>query len=140
MAPLSRAEQNREEAAKFSELAKTASSPFLRAYYWHTALRYLSSEGELRVPERQGDSRTRILSAEVVEASRSAEAASVDGEPPISPTTLDQGNDQASLAVVNQQRPLESENTEEAVDRRTLEALKQLYRELHPLYIPAENS
>jgi hypothetical protein len=142
MAPLSRAEQNREEAAKFSELAKTASSPFLRAYYWHTALRYLSSEGELSLA--QSHARTRILNAEVVVASKSHEVVSVDGEPPISPTTLEKGieqqNDQASLAVVNQQRPPESENTEEAVDRRTLEALKQLYRELHPLYIPAENS
>jgi hypothetical protein len=137
--PSSRMERNRKEAAKFSELAKTASSPFLRAYYWHAALRYLSSEGEISVSERQGDTRTRILSAEVP-PSRSPEIASVDGEPPISPASLDQGNDQASLAVVNQQRPLESENTGEAVDRRTLEALKQLYRELHPLYIPAEKS
>jgi hypothetical protein len=53
MARLSRAEQNREEAAKFSELAKTASSPFLRAYYWHAALRYLSSDGELSVSEHK---------------------------------------------------------------------------------------
>jgi len=140
MTPFSRAEQNREEAAKFSELAKTASSPFLRAYYWHIALRYLSSEGELSLAERRGDSRTRILSAEVPPASKSPEITSIDGEPPISPASSDQRNDEASLASVDQQRPRESENTEEAVDRHTLEALKQLYRELHPLYIPAENS
>jgi hypothetical protein len=52
----SRMEQNRKEAEKFSDLAKAASSPFLRAYYWHTALRYLSSDGELSVG--QGDSST----------------------------------------------------------------------------------
>jgi hypothetical protein len=136
MTPLSRAEQNRKEAAKFSELAKTASSPFLRAYYWHTALRYLSSQGELSLA--QSDSRARILSAEVVVASKSHEVASVDGEPPISPASLEKGieqqNDQASLAAVNQQRPRESENTEEAVTPRKVEALKRLYRELHPLY------
>jgi hypothetical protein len=142
MTPLSKAEQNRKEAAKFSELAKTASSPFLRAYYWHTALRYLSSQGELSLA--QSDSRTRILSAEVPPASTSPEVASVDGEPPISPTTLEkefeQQNDQASLAAVNQQTPRASESPEEAWDRHTLEALKQLYRELHPLYMPAKNS
>jgi hypothetical protein len=53
---------------------------------------------------------------------------------------IEQQNDQASLAAVNQQRPRESENTDEGVDRRTLEALKQLYQELNPLYIPAEIS
>lgn len=141
MTPSSRAEQNQKEAAKFAELAKSASSPFLRAYYWHTALRYLSSEGELSLA--QSDPRTRTLSAEVVGASRSPEVASVDGEPPISPTTLEKGieqqNDRASLAAVNQQGTRESENTEEAVDPRKLEALKQLYRELHPLCMPAEN-
>jgi hypothetical protein len=45
---LSGVERNRKEAEKFSELAKTASFPFLRSYYWHIALRYLSQEGELR--------------------------------------------------------------------------------------------
>jgi hypothetical protein len=129
--PSSRIERNREEAAKFSELAKTASSPFLRAYYWHTALRYLSSQGELGLA--QSDSRTRILSAEVPVACKSPEVASVDGEPPISLASLEKGDeqqsDQASLAAV---KP-------EAFDRHTLEALERLYRELHPL-IPAEKS
>jgi hypothetical protein len=41
-------ERNLKEAEKFSEMAKTAPSPFLRGYYWHIALRYLSPEGELR--------------------------------------------------------------------------------------------
>jgi hypothetical protein len=41
-------ERNRKEAANFSELAKTASSPFLRGYYSRIAERYLSLEGEWR--------------------------------------------------------------------------------------------
>jgi hypothetical protein len=41
-------ERNRKEAAKFSELAKTASSPFLRSYYSRIAERYLL-EGEWRL-------------------------------------------------------------------------------------------
>jgi hypothetical protein len=76
-------------------------------------------------------------STHLVVASKSHEVASVDGEPPISPTTLEKGieqrNGQASLAAVNQQRP-------EAFDRHTLEALKQLYRELHRVCISAEDS
>jgi hypothetical protein len=130
--PSSRIERNGKEAAKFCELAKTASSPFLRAYYWHTALRYLSSEGELNLA--RSDSRTRILSAAIPVASKSPEVASIDSEPPISLASLEKGreqqNDQASFAAV---KP-------EAFNRHTLEALKRLYRELHPLYIPAENS
>jgi hypothetical protein len=51
---LSRMERNRKEAAEFSDLAKSASLPFLRGYYWRIAERYLSSEGELKVPEGQG--------------------------------------------------------------------------------------
>jgi hypothetical protein len=43
-----RAERNRQEAAKFSDSAKTASSPFLQGYYWRIAERYLSLEDELR--------------------------------------------------------------------------------------------
>jgi hypothetical protein len=135
-------DQSEPAPGRFSELAKTASSPFLRAYYWHTALRYLSSEGELSLA--QSDPRTRTPSAGVPLASRSPEVASVDGEPPIAPASLDKGieqrNDQASPAAVNQQKPRGSESSEEASDRHTLEALKQLYRELHPLYIQAENS
>jgi hypothetical protein len=52
--PLSRMERNRVEAAKFSDLAKSASLPFLQRYYWRIAERYLSSEGELKLPEGAG--------------------------------------------------------------------------------------
>ncbi len=135
-------ERNRKEAEKFSDLAKVASSPFLRAYYWNTASRYLSSEGELSFA--QSDERGRILSAEVVVASKSHQVVSVAREPRISPASLGKGleqrNDQASLAVVNQQRPPKSENSVQAVDLRTLEALQRLYRELHRVCISAENS
>jgi hypothetical protein len=47
---LSKMERDRKEAAKFSDLARSASLPFLRAYYWRIAERYLSSEGELKLP------------------------------------------------------------------------------------------
>jgi hypothetical protein len=50
-----RAERNRQEAAKFSDLAKTASSPFLQGYYWRIAERYLSLEGELRPAGTHGN-------------------------------------------------------------------------------------
>jgi hypothetical protein len=53
---LSRMERNRKEAAKFSDLAKSAPSPFLRGYYLHIAERHLLSGDELRPPERQGNS------------------------------------------------------------------------------------
>jgi hypothetical protein len=43
-----RMDRNRREAAKYSDLAKTASSPFLQGYYWRIAERYLSLENELR--------------------------------------------------------------------------------------------
>jgi hypothetical protein len=56
---LSKIERDRKEAAKFSDLARSASLPFLRAYYWRIAERYLSSEGELKVPEGQGTFITR---------------------------------------------------------------------------------
>jgi hypothetical protein len=49
---LTRAERNRKEAAKFSDLAKTASSSFLRGYYFRIAERYLSLEGEWTPPGR----------------------------------------------------------------------------------------
>jgi hypothetical protein len=48
-----RMERNRKEAAKYSDLAKTASSPFLRDYYSLIAERYLLLEGEWRPPGRQ---------------------------------------------------------------------------------------
>jgi hypothetical protein len=53
--PLSRAERNRKEAAKFSDLAKSASSAFLRGYYQRLAERYLSLEGEWRPLGRRGN-------------------------------------------------------------------------------------
>jgi hypothetical protein len=43
---LTRMERNRKEAETFSDLAKSAASPFLRAYYWRIAGRYLSFEEE----------------------------------------------------------------------------------------------
>jgi len=130
-------EQSRKDAEKFSDLAKAASSPFLRAYYWHTALRYLSSEGELS--PAQSDSRTRILSEKAPSPSRSAEVAS--WIPPMSLAKgIEQRTSQASLAAMNYDRSLESENTERADDRHALDALKRLYLVLHPLCIPAENS
>jgi len=133
----SRMEQNRKDAEKFSDLAKAASSPFLRAYYWHTALRYLSSEGELS--PAQSDSRTRILSEKAPSPSRSAEVAS--WIPPMSLAKgIEQRTSQASLAAMNYDRSLESENTERADDRHALDALKRLYLVLHPLCTPAENS
>jgi hypothetical protein len=123
-------EQNRKEAEKFSDLAKAEASPFLRSYYWHTALRYLSSEGELSVA--QDDSHTHILSEKAPSPSKSAEVAS--RIPPMSlAKAIEQRASQASLAAMNQDRSLESENTERADDRHTLDALKRLYLELLPL-------
>jgi hypothetical protein len=48
-----RAERNRQEAAKFSDLAKSAPSPFLRDYYRRIAERYVLLEGEWTPPARQ---------------------------------------------------------------------------------------
>jgi hypothetical protein len=56
MDPLSRMERNRKEAAKFSDLAKSAPSAFLRDYYRRIAERYLSLEGEWRPSGGQGNS------------------------------------------------------------------------------------
>jgi hypothetical protein len=53
MDQLTGAERNRKEAAKFSDLSKTAASPFLRNYYSHIAERYLSLEGDWRPSGRQ---------------------------------------------------------------------------------------
>jgi hypothetical protein len=49
---LTRMERNRKEAEKFSDLAKSASSPFVRAYYSRVAERYLSFEEERNPPVR----------------------------------------------------------------------------------------
>jgi hypothetical protein len=55
MGQLTGAERNRKEAAKFSDLSKTAASPFLRNYYSHIAERYLSLESDwtLRANDRE---------------------------------------------------------------------------------------
>jgi hypothetical protein len=49
---LTRMERNRKEAEKSPDLAKSASSPFLRAYYSRIAERYLSFEEEWNPPVR----------------------------------------------------------------------------------------
>ena len=41
-------------ADEFLALSKTAETPFMRAYYERVALRYLSSEGELKGAAGQG--------------------------------------------------------------------------------------
>jgi hypothetical protein len=46
--PSSRAGRELKAAEDFFELAKSASSPFLQAYYRRVAERYLSSQGELK--------------------------------------------------------------------------------------------
>jgi hypothetical protein len=50
----SRTDRNREAADEFFDLAKTAPTPFMRAYYERVALRYLSSEGELKAHASTG--------------------------------------------------------------------------------------
>jgi hypothetical protein len=39
-------------ADEFLVLSKTAATPFMRAYYKRVALRYLSSEGQMKEPDR----------------------------------------------------------------------------------------
>src|SRR5271163_1900197 len=56
---MSRAEQIRKEAAKFFDLAETASSSFLREYYCRLAERYLALEGDWRAPGGQSRSISR---------------------------------------------------------------------------------
>jgi hypothetical protein len=46
--PLSRVGRELKAAEEFFELAKDASSPFMRAYYRRVGERYLSSQGELK--------------------------------------------------------------------------------------------
>jgi hypothetical protein len=55
MDPMTRADLYWKESAKHADLAQGASIPFLRSYYRRIAERYLTSEGELRLPERPGD-------------------------------------------------------------------------------------
>jgi hypothetical protein len=53
--PSNKADLYRKVAAEYSELAKNATSPFLRSYYQRIAEEYLVRvEGELRFAERQG--------------------------------------------------------------------------------------
>jgi hypothetical protein len=62
---LTRMERNRREAEKFSDLAKSASSPFLQAYYSGIAERYLSFEEVWSPPVRppiQNRGKTRAAS------------------------------------------------------------------------------
>jgi hypothetical protein len=55
--PNSRHGRELKAAEEFFALAKTATSPFMRAYYQRVAERYLSSQGELRslkTPDNRG--------------------------------------------------------------------------------------
>jgi hypothetical protein len=52
--PLSSVDRNLNAADKFFDLARTTTSPFMRAYCQRVATRYLSTEGELRAPEQIG--------------------------------------------------------------------------------------
>jgi hypothetical protein len=52
--PLSSVDRNLNAADKFFDLARTTTSPFMRAYYQRVAARYLSTEGELSAPEQIG--------------------------------------------------------------------------------------
>jgi hypothetical protein len=53
--PLSRAGRELKAAEEFFELAKNASSPFMQVYYRRVAERFLSSQGELKPVNGQGD-------------------------------------------------------------------------------------
>jgi hypothetical protein len=53
--PLSKIGRELKAAEDFFALAKSASSPFIRAYYQRVAERYLSSEGDLKQLKRQSD-------------------------------------------------------------------------------------
>jgi hypothetical protein len=50
--PSSRVGRELKAAEEFFELAKNASSPFMRAYCRRVAERYLSSQGKLKVPKK----------------------------------------------------------------------------------------
>jgi len=53
--PSSRLGRELKAAEDFFELAKSASSPFLQAYYRRVAERYLSSQGELKPAKRPSE-------------------------------------------------------------------------------------
>jgi hypothetical protein len=53
--PLSKVGRELKAAEEFFELAKNASSPFMRAYYRRVGERYLSSQGEMKPAKRPTD-------------------------------------------------------------------------------------
>jgi len=59
--PNSRLDRDLKAAEEFFELARTTSSPFMRAYYQRVAERYLSSEGEVRSLKRHDDTAATIV-------------------------------------------------------------------------------
>jgi hypothetical protein len=62
--PSSRLGRELQAADEFFALSKTATSPFMRAYYRRVGERYLSSQGELRVlSERHDKAGSRDVSA-----------------------------------------------------------------------------
>jgi hypothetical protein len=61
--PLSRVGRELKGAEEFFELAKNATSPFMRAYYRHIVERYLSSQGELKPLKGQSDVAGAVRSA-----------------------------------------------------------------------------
>jgi hypothetical protein len=55
--PMRRADRYQKVAGEYYDLARAASSPFLRTYYQRTAEEYrVRAQGELRVLEREGAS------------------------------------------------------------------------------------
>ena len=53
--PMKRADRYQKVAGEYCDLARAASSPFLRAYYQSTAEEYrVRAQGQLRVLEREG--------------------------------------------------------------------------------------
>jgi hypothetical protein len=57
--PAKRAKRYQKVAEEYAELAKDASSPFLRAYYRRVADEYrVRARGEFRVSEREGAATT----------------------------------------------------------------------------------
>jgi hypothetical protein len=53
--PSSKVASDLKAAEEFFQLAKNASSPFMRAYYRRVGERYLSSQGELKPARRPTD-------------------------------------------------------------------------------------
>jgi len=63
--PSSRLDRELKAADEFFALARTATSPFMRAYYRRIGERYLSSQGELRVPSERQDKRGRGMPPQI---------------------------------------------------------------------------